>query len=167
MKMKIFNNPARRHLMLATTRVCALLVFLISSPLLYFISAPVVASSLVTISFTVAFIGSTNKHTLCPSLPFDPSPPLVLQIINLTTFSPNYSKRRITFYIRPPSPPPLKPNHLTPFCPPLHTALPKPVGLQHRCPDLFSNSGPLTLFSTASPATPRYNTFILQLTSKP
>jgi Na+/H+ antiporter NhaB len=74
MKMKIFNNPVRRHLLVATTRVCALLVFLISSPLLYFISTPVVASSLVTISFTVAFIGSFNKHTIRPSLPFDPSP---------------------------------------------------------------------------------------------
>ena len=105
MEMKISINPVRRHLLVATTRICALLVLLISSPLLYF-STPVVASSLVTISFTVAFIGSCNKHTIRPSLPFDPSPPLVMHIINLTTFPSKYSTRCITFIARPPRPRP-------------------------------------------------------------
>jgi hypothetical protein len=65
-----------------------------------------VASSLVTISFTVAFIGSCNKPTIRPSLPFDPSPPLVMHIINITTFPPKYSTRCITFIARPPRPRP-------------------------------------------------------------
>ena len=86
------------------TRICALLVFLISSPLLYFVSTPVVASSLVTISFTVAFIGSCNKHTTRPPLPFDPSPPLVMHIINVTILPPKYSTRCITFVYRLPRP---------------------------------------------------------------
>ena len=100
----ISTNPVRRHLLVAMTRICALLVLLISSPLLYYISTPVVASSLVTISFTVAFIGSCNKPTIRPSLPFDPSPPLVMHIINMTTFPPKYSTRCITFITRPPRP---------------------------------------------------------------
>ena len=97
----ISTNPVRRHLLVAMTRICALLVLLISSPLLYYISTPVVASSLVTISFTVALIGSCNKPTIRPSPSFDPSPPLVMHIINLTTFPPKYSTRCITFIARP------------------------------------------------------------------
>ena len=87
-------------------RICALLVFLICSPLLYFISTSVVASSLVTISFTVALIGSCNKPTIRPSLSFDPSPPIVMHIINMTTFPPKYSTNCITFIARPPRPRP-------------------------------------------------------------
>ena len=104
--MMISTNPARRHLLVAMMRICALLVFLICSPLLYFISTSVVASSLVTISFTVALIGSCNKPTIRPSPPFDPSPPLVMHIINVTTFPPQYSTNCITFIARPPRPRP-------------------------------------------------------------
>ena len=90
---------------MAVTRVCVLLVFLISSPLLYCFSTQVVASCLVTTLFTIAFFGLTNKQHHSPSSPFDPSPPIVLHIINRTTFSPKYSSCCTTYYIRPTQPP--------------------------------------------------------------
>jgi hypothetical protein len=86
---KIFSNPVRRHLLVAVTRVCALLVFLISSPLLYCISTQVVASSFVTTISTIAFFGLINKQHHSPSFSFDTSPPIVPHIINRATFSPN------------------------------------------------------------------------------
>jgi hypothetical protein len=101
---KTLSNPVRCHLLVAVTRVCALLVFLISSPLLYCTSTQVVASSFVTTISAIAFFGLINNQHHSPSLPFDPSPPIVLHIINRTTFPPKYSSRCTTFYIRPTQP---------------------------------------------------------------
>ena len=101
----IFINLVRRHLLVAVIRVCAMLVLLISSPLLYCFSTQVVASCLVTTIFTIAFCGLTNKQHLSPSYSFDPSPPIVLHILNVTTFPPKYSSRCTTYYIRPTQPP--------------------------------------------------------------
>ena len=94
-------NPTGRHLLVATTRICALLVLLISSPLLYFTSAPVVASIIVTILSTVASIGLLNKQSPTPPLPFNPSPPVVPHIINSTVFPPKYKSRHYMFRKRP------------------------------------------------------------------
>jgi hypothetical protein len=94
---KISSNPVHRHLLVAVTRVCVLLVFMISLPLLYCTSTQVVASSFVTTLFTIALIGLTNKQHPSPSFPFDPSPPVVLHKINRATFPPKYSSRCTTF----------------------------------------------------------------------
>ena len=101
----ISTKLARRHLLVAVMRMCALLVFLISSPLLYCFSTQVVASCLVTTISTIAFFGLINKQHHSPSFPFDPSPPIVLHIINRTTFPPKYSSRCTTYCIRPLQPP--------------------------------------------------------------
>lgn len=101
MWMMISINPTGRHLLVATTRICALLVLLISSPLLYFTSAPVVASIIVTILSTVASIGLLNKQSPTPPLPFNPSPPVVPHIINSTVFPPKYKSRHYMFRKRP------------------------------------------------------------------
>ena len=92
-----YGNP------IAVLRMSLTATFILLLPHLLWFSLLDIAQMTVQLVFTVATLGCLcNKPTHRSSLSSSPSPPLVLGIINTTTFPPKYSHHHTVYYISPP-----------------------------------------------------------------